>query len=72
MTGVGRKTLVELDPEVLAEARTILGTRTIKETVGRALVEVVTAAVRRRHAERMAAMGGSDLLDPEVVGRAWC
>ncbi|HYY78323.1 MAG TPA: type II toxin-antitoxin system VapB family antitoxin [Actinomycetes bacterium] len=61
------KTLVEIDRELLERARAILGTRTIRQTVGRALAEVVAADARRRHAARMAAAGDRE----EARPRAW-
>ncbi len=65
------KTMVDLDEEALREAQTVLGTATKKDTINRALGEVVAAA---RRAEAVAAeieRGHSGfyrrLLDPEVA-----
>ena len=66
-----RKTLVEIDEELLDQARAILGTPTIKDTVATALREVVVAEARRRYAARMAAMEDLDLDKPEVMHQAW-
>jgi Arc/MetJ family transcription regulator len=47
------KTSLVIDREKLAEAREILGTNTIAETVDAALDEVVRLAARRRIMERI-------------------
>ena len=68
------KRLVEIDDEVLAEARRVLGTSTIKETVNTALHDAVQAVSRRSvdmAALRRFARATRDLRDPEVMARAW-
>jgi Arc/MetJ family transcription regulator len=68
------KRLVEIDDEVLEDARRLLGTATIKDTVNMALAESVKAARRQaitledlqRFAEAC-----KDLGDPEVMAKAW-
>lgn len=68
------KRLVDIDDEVLEEARALLGTRTLKETVNRALQETVEAARRRSvTTEDLQRVGElmRDLGDPEVMARAW-
>jgi len=52
------KTSLAIDREKLAEAREILGTRTIAETVDAALDEVVALAARRRIMDRIRREGG--------------
>ncbi len=47
------KKSIDLDCETAAEAATILGTKTLKDTVNAALEEVVKADRRRRLAERV-------------------
>jgi Arc/MetJ family transcription regulator len=65
------KTLIDIDDDLLTRSQRILGTSTKKDTVNGALREVV----RRSAAEELIAMGHAgvydDLLDREVVGRAW-
>jgi Arc/MetJ family transcription regulator len=68
---MGHRTLVEIDPELLDSARDILGTTTIKETVDRALREVVRTEAIREHLARMHTLEGLDLDDPEVMAQAW-
>ncbi|MHB1784345.1 MAG: type II toxin-antitoxin system VapB family antitoxin [Acidimicrobiales bacterium] len=65
------KRLVDIDDELLAEASAVLGAATMKEAVNRSLESVVLAARRRRHADRLEAMEGLDLDNPEVMAKAW-
>jgi len=65
------KRLVDIDDQLLRSATSVLGTSTMKETVNSALEEVVRAARRRRHADRLARRQGLDLDDPEVMAGAW-
>jgi Arc/MetJ family transcription regulator len=69
---VTRRTTVELDEGLLADARTVLGTVGIKETVDRALTEVVRAARRRDLAARLRTGAGLDLDDETITAaRRW-
>ncbi len=65
------KRLVDIDDELLDAATEVLGASTMKETVNRSLEEVVLAARRRRHADRLRMMRDLDLDDPEVMAGAW-
>ena len=65
------KRLVDIDDELLELASAVLGASTMKETVNRALGEVVAASRRRRHADRLATMEGLELNKPKVMSRAW-
>lgn len=65
------KRLIDVDDGDLARAREILGASTMKETVNRALAEVVELAERRAHAQRLATMEGLDLADDAVMDDAW-
>jgi hypothetical protein len=65
-----RTTLV-LDDRKLAKARRLLGTKGIKETIERALDEVIASEARRRAVEQLRAMKGLELDDPKVMARAW-
>lgn len=65
------KRLVDIDDDLLERAQTLLGAVTMKETVNRALHEVVDADLRRRHADRLFSMEGLDLDDPDVMSGAW-
>lgn len=52
------KTSLVIDREKLEEARTILGTKTIAETVDAALDDVISFVARRRIMERIVREGG--------------
>ncbi|MGH3038793.1 MAG: hypothetical protein ACRDLZ_05215 [Gaiellaceae bacterium] len=52
------KTSMVIDREKVAEAREILGTRTLAETVDAALDEVIALAARRRLMDRIRRDGG--------------
>jgi Arc/MetJ family transcription regulator len=65
------KRLVDIDDELLAEAREILGAATMKDAVNRSLEEVVRADRRRRHVRRLRSMHGLDLDDPDAMSDAW-
>lgn len=54
----GDKTSMAIDREKLAEAREILGTKTIVDTVDAALGEVIRLQARRRVMERIRRDGG--------------
>jgi Arc/MetJ family transcription regulator len=66
-----RRTLVEIDPDLLDAAKSFLGTTTIKETIDRALREIVRAQVTGEHLRDMRTLEGLDLDDPEVMAQAW-
>ena len=65
------KRLIDIDDYLLTQARTILDTGTMKDTVNRALEEVHRAEMLRRHAIRLSNMDGLDLYDPGVMTGAW-
>ena len=66
-----RKTTLELDEELFAQAQRVLGTRGLKATVARAFEEVLAVDARRRAIEQLQQMDGLDLDDPEVMASAW-
>ncbi len=59
------KTMVDIDPALLAAARAELGASTNKETVNRALAEIVAMAARRRLVAQLRSGDGLDLSDPD-------
>jgi Arc/MetJ family transcription regulator len=68
------KRLVDIDDNVLAEARAALGTSTLKDTVNGALHETVMAARRRAitHEDIVAFVEATeDLRNPEIMAKAW-
>ncbi len=67
-----RRTSLEIDEERLARAQQALGTTGIKETIDRALDEVVRADLRRRLAERIRSGEGIDRGDKVLeASRGW-
>lgn len=65
------KTLIDLDEDLLAQAKEILQTSTKKDTVNAALAEVIALAGRRVLIARLVEGGLPDLLDDEVMAAAW-
>ena len=65
------KRLVDLDDADIAAAREALGTKTLKDTVTKALREASAAAARRREVERL--IGGSmkALADKDARAQVW-
>jgi Arc/MetJ family transcription regulator len=66
-----RRHLIDLDEEPPAQAAELLGTKTEKDTVNRALSEYVRFRLRMNFGERLASGGLPDLADPEIMARAW-
>jgi Arc/MetJ family transcription regulator len=65
------KTLIDVDDDLLSRATEVLGTATKKETVNRALQEVVDRAERARGLEWLYGSDSlQDLADPGVRERA--
>jgi len=64
-----RRTTLDIDEEMLARAREILGTHGVKDTVDAALRETV----RRQAGARLMAWlaENEDLRSPEIMERAW-
>ena len=65
------KRLVDIDDELLAEARHVAGATTMKETVNTALQQLIDAELRRRHLHRLETGMGTDLADDETMQGAW-
>lgn len=69
------KRLVDIDDDTLDEARRILGTDTIKDTVNIALRETIRAVDRRQRVDRDAlrrfAEATRDLADEDIMADAW-
>lgn len=61
------KTVVDIDPDLLAAARRELGARTIKETVNRSLAEIVALAARRRLVDQLRTADGLDFDDVDAT-----
>ncbi len=61
------KLLVEVDDDVLAEASALLGTKTKKDTVNAALLEVTQRRKRLRALDRLVEMGEEGAFDVDVL-----
>jgi Arc/MetJ family transcription regulator len=70
-TVIVRKTTLLIDDALVEEARTILGTHGIKDTVDRALGEVIGMNARRALIRRLQTQNGLDLADDEMMRSAW-
>jgi hypothetical protein len=66
-----RKTSFEVDFDKLEAARTLLGTKTLTETVDAALDEVVRREERRKLVEMLFTPGVLEIDDPDVMAGAW-
>jgi len=64
------KRLVDIDDSLLTAAQELLGAETMKETVNRALEEVINLDRRRRLLKRMSTGDGLDL-DSDTLRAAW-
>jgi len=65
------KKLVDIDVEILEEAKRILGLGSYKETVNAGLREIIAAAARRREIERFTSTDEHDVEDPDMIASAW-
>ena len=66
-----RKTSVEIDNDLLDQARRILGTVTLRDTIEEALLKVLRDQARRAEVQALREMSGMDLGDPDVMAGAW-
>ena len=66
-----RKTSVVIDEDLLSAVQEILETRTVKDTIEQAFLEVLRAKAREEEVEALAARKGMDLGDGEVMSKAW-
>jgi len=65
------RTTIVIDQRKLSKARRLLGTKGIKDTVERALDEVIAFEARRLAVEQLRTLAGLDLDDPDVMASAW-
>ena len=66
-----RKTSVEINEELMTAVQRVLSTATLKETIEGAFREVLRAEARREEVRALATMSGMDLVDEDVMARAW-
>ncbi len=68
-TFIMRRTTLDIDEDMLAKAREILGTSGIKDTVDEALREIVRIEAGKRLIKWL--KENEDLHNPEIMERAW-
>ncbi len=66
-----RKTSVEINDDLLQAVKRLLATKTVKETIEKAFLEILRAQARRDEVEALSTMSGMDLADPEIMAGAW-
>lgn len=66
-----RKTTITVDDDLVQRAAEVLGTGGLRATVDAALQEVIAADARRRFVDRLRAMKGIDLDQPDIMAGAW-
>ncbi len=66
-----RKTSVTIDEQLLSAVQRVLNAKTVRETIDRALREVLRAQARRDEIEALSTMAGMDLDDESVMAGAW-
>ncbi len=66
-----RKATVDIDENLIEQARRVLGTSSIKETIDAALREVLCVDARRQEIRALAEMDGLDLANEDVMAKAW-
>lgn len=69
---MGRKTTIDVDDDLLAQAQEVLGTTGLKATVDTALSEVVRASRRRELSRQLEAGAGLDFDEAtKEAARRW-
>lgn len=62
---------VEMNEELLAAVRRVLGTTTLEDTIEEAFREVLRIEARREEVHALSRMQGMDLADPKIMTDAW-
>jgi Arc/MetJ family transcription regulator len=66
-----RKTSVTIDEDLLTAVQEVLDTRTVKDTIEQAFLEILRAKARQEEVEALSTMSGMDLDDDQVMSKAW-
>ena len=65
------KRLIDIDDDLLDQARRVTGAATMKEAVNGALQHVVDFDLRLRHVRRLLTLEGTDIADEQLMRDAW-
>ena len=65
------KITVDLDERLIQEARRVLGTSSVEETIDAALLMALSNDARRQEVSVLAEVEGLDLTNRDVMARAW-
>ncbi len=65
------KTSVAIDEDLLAAVQEVLETRTVKDTIEQAFLEILRARARQEEVEVLSTLSGMDLDDDQVMSKAW-
>ena len=66
-----RKITVAIDETLLEQARGVLGTSSIEETIDAALCEVLRGDARRQEVKALAEMDGLNVANEDFMVKAW-
>ena len=66
-----RKTSVAIDDSLIKQVRSVLGTGSIKETIDRALREVLRSEARHQEIKALSEMDGLELSNEKIMAKAW-
>ncbi len=66
-----RKTSVKIDEDLLTAVQEVLETRTVKDTIEHAFLEILRARARQEEVEALSTLSGMDLDDDKVMSEAW-
>ena len=66
-----RKTSVVIDEDLLAAVQTVLETKTVKDTIEQAFLEILRARARAEEVKALSTLSGMELDDDEEMAGAW-
>ncbi len=66
-----KKTSVVIDEELATAVQEVLGTKTLRETIERSMLEVLRARARSEEVAALTSQRGLDLADDEIMAGAW-
>ena len=66
-----RKTSVVIDEDLLAAVQTVLETKTVKDTIEHAFLEILRAEATEEEVKALSTLSGMYLDDDDVMAGAW-